>query len=69
MILSAVRQVGDPRSGSIARCPVTFNGKRELAIVEDFTHRADLYRRVERMTEADALAGLPLLLTGDAQTW
>ena len=53
----------------MARCPVTFNAKRELAIVEDFTHRADLYRRVKRITEADALVGLPLLLTGDAQTW
>ena len=39
---------------------------KELSKVKDFTTRAELHHRVERISEADTLAGLPLLLTGEA---
>ena len=69
-LLNAVGQSNTGRSNaSMAQCPVTFDGKREISVVEEFTTRAELYRKVEKISDADALISLPLLLTGEAQTW
>ena len=67
--LNALLQGGKSRMGSMARCTATFNEAKELIKVEDFTTCAELYRRIERISVADALAGLPLLLMGESQTW
>ena len=71
-LLNAVRAptTEAPRAtNSMAQCPVKFDGKRNIADVEGFTTRVEVYRRSEHISEADALIGLPLLLTGDAYTW
>ena len=67
-LLGALRQGNEAKPGSMVRCPVSFNGTRKLSTVEDFTTRAELYRHVEHIFKADALAGFQLLLSGKAQT-
>jgi hypothetical protein len=37
--------------------------------VEEFVTAATIYKKVEGISDEDALEGLPLLLTGEANPW
>jgi hypothetical protein len=46
-----------------------FNGTRSASAVEEFVTAATIYKKVEGISDEDALEGLPLLLTGEANPW
>jgi hypothetical protein len=51
------------------QCSARFNGTRSTAAVEEFVTAATIYKKVEGFSDEDALEGLPLLLTGEANPW
>jgi hypothetical protein len=51
------------------QCSARFNGTRSAAAVEEFVTAATIYKKVEGISDEDALEGLPLLLTGEANPW
>jgi hypothetical protein len=51
------------------QCSARFNETRSAAAVEKFVTAATIYKKVEGISDDDALKGLPLLLTGEAKPW
>ncbi|XP_061723669.1 activity-regulated cytoskeleton associated protein 2-like [Cydia pomonella] len=58
-----------PKPGSLTRCTLTYDGTKETDVVEAFLAAVNTYKRAERISDEDALTGLPLLLKGAAATW
>uniref|UniRef100_A0A6P7FRV3 Activity-regulated cytoskeleton associated protein 2-like n=1 Tax=Diabrotica virgifera virgifera TaxID=50390 RepID=A0A6P7FRV3_DIAVI len=56
-------------SGSFSKCTARFSGKRCHNTVETFITTVSIYKEIEKISEADALKGLPLLLTDNAAVW
>ncbi|XP_050515115.1 activity-regulated cytoskeleton associated protein 2-like [Diabrotica virgifera virgifera] len=56
-------------SGSFSKCTARFSGKRCHNTVETFITTVSIYKEIEKISEADALKGLPLLLTDNAAIW
>lgn len=56
-------------SGSFSKCTARFNGKRCSNTVETFIRTTNIYKEIENISDADALKGLPLLLTDTAAVW
>ncbi|KAJ3658059.1 hypothetical protein Zmor_009825 [Zophobas morio] len=50
-------------------CPARFDGTRTKEAVEDFLATANFYKVTEKITDENALLGIPLLLQGTAYTW
>ncbi|KAI4471164.1 arf-gap with dual ph domain-containing protein 1-like protein [Holotrichia oblita] len=57
------------RNRHFTQCTARFDGTRTQAAVTEFLTAIKIFKSVERITDADALTGLPLLLTGEASTW
>ncbi|XP_028175772.1 uncharacterized protein LOC114363995 [Ostrinia furnacalis] len=63
-------RLGESRSTStLAQCSARYGGSRKSTDVETFLAAVNVYKKLERIQDDDALTGLPLLLTGDAATW
>lgn len=58
-----------PRNRHFTQCTARFDGTRTQAAVTEFLTAIKIFKSVERIADADALTGLPLLLTGEASTW
>ncbi|XP_047985439.1 uncharacterized protein LOC125225667 [Leguminivora glycinivorella] len=58
-----------PKPGSLTRCTLTYDGTKETDVVEAFLAAVNTYKRAERISDQDALTGLPLLLKDAAATW
>uniref|UniRef100_A0A6P7GEL5 Activity-regulated cytoskeleton associated protein 2-like n=1 Tax=Diabrotica virgifera virgifera TaxID=50390 RepID=A0A6P7GEL5_DIAVI len=56
-------------SGSFSKCTARFNGSRCHTTVEAFITTVNIYKDIEKISDADALTGLPLLLTDTAAVW
>ncbi|XP_028042601.1 activity-regulated cytoskeleton associated protein 2-like, partial [Bombyx mandarina] len=54
---------------SFARCTKRYDGERNHNKVEEFITNITIYKKIEKITDEDALEGLTLLLTGQAATW
>lgn len=55
--------------GSFGNCNSRFGGDRDHNIVEEFITNVTTYKDVEKISDEDALRGLPLLFYGLATTW
>ncbi|KAJ8945545.1 hypothetical protein NQ318_020391 [Aromia moschata] len=55
--------------GSFSKCTARFNGKRCPTTVDTFVTTVNIYKDVERISDEDALKGLPLLFTDSASIW
>lgn len=58
-----------PRSRHFTQCTARYDGTRTQAAVTEFITAITIFKTVEKVTDADAITGLPLLLTGEANTW
>ncbi|KAJ3665664.1 hypothetical protein Zmor_001151 [Zophobas morio] len=70
--LDRVQVVPQPqvvRNHHFTHCQARFDGKRAHAAVTEFITAATLYKDMENITDEDAIAALPLLLTGEANQW
>lgn len=54
---------------SFAQCTSRYGGERDHYKVQEFITNVNIYKKVENISDDDALEGLPLLLTGVAATW
>ncbi|XP_052740236.1 uncharacterized protein LOC112054640 [Bicyclus anynana] len=54
---------------NFTRCMLRFNGERDHLKVEEFVTAVEIYKKVEKITDEDALIGFPLLLKDTASTW
>ena len=54
---------------SFANASFSFDGARDTARVEEFLTAATIYKAVQKMSDADAILSLPLVLKGEAATW
>ncbi|KAJ3662387.1 hypothetical protein Zmor_006738 [Zophobas morio] len=71
-LLDRVQVVPQPqvvRNRHFTHCQARFDRKRAHAAVTEFITAASLYKDMENITDEDAIAGLPLLLTGEANQW
>lgn len=55
--------------GSFSRCSTRFKGERDPVKVEEFIATIKVYKDIERIDDAEAMQGLPLLLEENAATW
>ncbi|KAI5637864.1 hypothetical protein NE865_09379 [Phthorimaea operculella] len=54
---------------NFTRCSLRFHGERDFNKVEEFVTAVEIYKKIENISDEDALAGLPLLLKDNASTW
>ncbi|KAL5291226.1 hypothetical protein ACFFRR_010564 [Megaselia abdita] len=55
--------------GTFGNCQARFGGNRDHNIVEEFITNVITYKEVEKISDEDALRGLPLLFYSLATTW
>ena len=60
---------GNQKGGSFTQCTARFKGQRDPAAVEEFLAAINVYKDLEKISDEDALRGMPLLLEGYAATW
>ncbi|KOB67751.1 Arc2, partial [Operophtera brumata] len=58
-----------PHHKSFTKCTLRFNGERSHSKVEEFVTGISIYKQIEQIPDDDALTGLPLLLTDNANAW
>ncbi|XP_037807267.1 activity-regulated cytoskeleton associated protein 2-like [Lucilia sericata] len=66
-ILAAVG--GTSRGGSFTQCTARYKGQRDPAAVEKFLAAISVYKDIEKISDADAIRGMPLLFEDYAATW
>ncbi|XP_063622448.1 uncharacterized protein LOC134794569 [Cydia splendana] len=54
---------------SFVKCTIQFQGEHDRSKVEEFINGVKLYKEMEKISDDDALTGLPLLLKGKASDW
>ncbi|XP_045488701.1 uncharacterized protein LOC123690076 [Pieris rapae] len=54
---------------SFAKCLSRFSGVRDFNLVEEFINAISIFKKIENISDDDAIEGLGLLLTGQASTW
>ncbi|XP_047029349.1 uncharacterized protein LOC124637073 [Helicoverpa zea] len=54
---------------SFASCNITYSGEKDADAVEAFIAAASTFKNVEKLSDLDALQGLPLLLRDEAAVW
>ncbi|XP_047513981.1 activity-regulated cytoskeleton associated protein 1-like [Pieris napi] len=54
---------------SFAKCFSRFSGERDFNVVEEFINTISIFKKIENISDDDAIEGLGLLLTGQASTW
>ena len=57
------------KTGSFAACTARYDGTRDATVVEAFLSTISTYKRIESVTDENAIKGLTLLLIKDATTW
>ncbi|KAI5646286.1 hypothetical protein NE865_01748 [Phthorimaea operculella] len=63
-------KIGTSRASStFAQCTAKYSGARKSSEVESFLAAVKVFKTLEGITDADAITGLPLVLTGDASIW
>ncbi|KAL0882710.1 hypothetical protein ABMA27_001133 [Loxostege sticticalis] len=63
-------KIGENRATStLAQCSARYGGSKKSTDVETFLAAVNVFKKLERIEEKDALTGLPLLLTEDAAIW
>ncbi|XP_045778552.1 activity-regulated cytoskeleton associated protein 2-like [Maniola jurtina] len=60
---------GGSKKGSFATCTISYEGERDSNTVEAFLAAVSVFKQVEKISDEDAIAGLPLILKKDAATW
>ena len=53
----------------LTQCAARFDGTRSHAAVEEFITAANIFKDMEGISDQAAIAGLPLLLTAEANQW
>ncbi|XP_063634910.1 activity-regulated cytoskeleton associated protein 2-like [Cydia splendana] len=61
--------IGSSRKGSMTSCKATYNGRKDRETVEAFLTAVQVFKKLENITDSDALAGLPLILRDEAAVW
>lgn len=56
-------------AGSFSKCTARFRGSRIEAKVDEFIRTIECYKKIEKVSEENALQGFPLLLEDFAATW
>lgn len=57
------------KAGSFTQCTSRFRGQRDPAAVEEILAAIRVYKNIEKITDGDALRGMPLLLEDYAASW
>ncbi|XP_028158503.1 activity-regulated cytoskeleton associated protein 2-like [Ostrinia furnacalis] len=57
------------KPGSFALCTAHFDGTRDAALVEAFLSTITTFKKIEFVSDSNAIEGLTLLLTGEASIW
>lgn len=57
------------RPGSFSNCTARFSGERSSTKVEEFIAAISTFKAVEKISDADAISGMPMILEGDAAEW
>lgn len=61
--------VAGNKKSSFATCTTVYEGERDSNTVEAFLAAISVFKEVEKISDIDALTGLPLVLKKDAATW
>ncbi|KAI5634010.1 hypothetical protein NE865_13260 [Phthorimaea operculella] len=61
--------IGGTRKGTMSSCKASYSGRKDREAVEAFITALQVFKKIEKISDADALAGLPLVLHEDAAVW
>ena len=68
MTAASIQTAGVPQSGNFTKCTARFDGQSGAG-VEAFLDNVNTYRQCCNVSDANALLGLTMLLTGEAADW
>ena len=57
------------RVGTFTTCTSRYSGERSSTKVEEFISAVTTFKALEKIKDADAISGMPMLLEGDAAEW
>lgn len=69
ILINKFTEANESPSKSFAQCTAKYNGERSYNKVTEFISNITIYKKIERISDDDALEGLTLLLTDTAATW
>lgn len=64
-----IAMVNTERQGSFAKCSINYNGDKNGEALEAFLSATSIYKGLEKINDENTIAGVPLLLTGEASIW
>ncbi|KAI5631532.1 hypothetical protein NE865_15753 [Phthorimaea operculella] len=64
-----LQSIGSEKRGSMATCVATYGGKKDRETVEAFLTAIRVFKEIEKISDKDVLAGLPLVLREEAAVW
>lgn len=67
--VAEANESGNRHFKSFAACTKRYDGERNFNKVEEFVTSISVYKKIEKISDEDALEGLTLLLSGAAATW
>ncbi|KAI5638414.1 hypothetical protein NE865_09048 [Phthorimaea operculella] len=62
-------KISAPKGQTLASCTARFDGTKNAELVEAFLAAVNVFKKIEKITDVDAIAGIPLLLEHDAAVW
>ncbi|KOB67976.1 Retrovirus-related Pol polyprotein from transposon 17.6 [Operophtera brumata] len=68
-LLGVLASRNKTKPGSFASCTARFDGSRDTTKVEAFLSTIITYKKIEKITDEDAIEGLTLLLSDEASIW
>ncbi|XP_059226882.1 uncharacterized protein LOC131998537 [Stomoxys calcitrans] len=57
------------KSGTYSHCTARYNGEKDPTKLEEFISAITTFKTVEKISDADAINSMPMLLLGDASEW
>ena len=57
------------KSGSFSNCAARYSGERDSSKLEEFLSAVSTFKIIEKVSEDDAVSGMPMLLQGDDSEW
>lgn len=64
-----IQSLHPTRSGSFAKYQLKYDGNKDSEAVEAFISAITVYKRIENISDEDAITGIPLLLRDQAAIW
>ncbi|KAF9791362.1 hypothetical protein SFRURICE_014074, partial [Spodoptera frugiperda] len=62
-------KISPARQGSFTSCTAQYDGTKDTEVLEAFLAAINIFKRIENISDEEALSSVPLLLKGEAAIW